>query len=123
KKGTSSASAGLQMLDHQAVLRVAPGLQRLQSARCINSDCRKELRQGRGRAAVEAEPRALRQPGDFLERRFGDRIVPFLESKYGNAVQPEPAGLVGEVVDILLHRVADVDKRVDLGPLRLLQRV
>ena len=58
-----------------------------------------------------------------LKARFGGTVTALLEDEDRNAAQTELAGLFGQVVDALLHGVADIDQRIDLAARRLLQRM
>ena len=58
---------------------------------------------------------AARQPRDLPEGALGLGVATFLEHEHRHADQAELAGEPGQLVDILLHAVADIDQRVDLA--------
>src|SRR5690606_6717131 len=111
------------MFEHQVVLRPSARRQCLDPTGCEHGHSRKELRQIVGCIAVKAEPRAARKPGNFFEGACREWVITFLKDEDGDALQAKLTGLCGKIVHLLLHRVADEDKRVDLATCMLLQRM
>ncbi len=72
-----------------------------------------------GGAWIEAAIGATRQPRNLAKRLLGDRIVALLEHEGGHAEQAELACGMAEIVELLLHRVADEDQGLHLGDLGL----
>src|SRR5438477_9608995 len=68
---------------------------------------------------MEAEIGATRQPGDFLKSMPCHAIIAFLEHEERHIEEPDLAGDLAQAVDILLHRIADIDGSTDLVPARL----
>src|SRR5690606_2999029 len=97
--------------------------QRLDATGCEHGHSRKKLRQIVGCIAVKAEPCAARKPGNFFEGACRERVITFLKDEDGDALQAKLTGLCGKIVHLLLHRVADEDKRVDLAACVFLQRM
>ena len=70
-------------------------------------------------ASTDAEERSKRnQPPRVTraisaERVLGDGVAAFLEHEHWNTAQAELAGRLDEIVDALLHRIADIHERVD----------
>jgi hypothetical protein len=88
-------------------------LQRLAPAGGIDGDRRQEVPQLRRRAGIETAVGALGEPGDLAEGALGARVGALLEQKHRHAEQSQLAGATAQVVDVLLHAVADIDQRVD----------
>ena len=100
--------------------RAAPGerLQRLAPARGIDRDRRQQLAQLRRRAGIEAAVGALGEPRDLAEGFLRAGVCALLEQEHRHAQQRQLARPAAQIVDLLLHAVADVDQRVHatLGP-------
>ncbi len=64
------------------------------------------------RAGIEAAIGAARQPGDLAIGVLGHRVVALLEHEHRHAEQAEFAGRLAQIVDLLLHGVADEHHRL-----------
>src|SRR5690606_40139122 len=117
-----SSLAAAKMFEHQVVLRPPACGKRLDPAGRENRHSREKLRQVFRCIAVEAEPRAARKPGNLFEGTCRERVITFLKDEDGNALQAKLTGFCGKIVHLLLHRVANEDKRVDLATCMLLDR-
>mgnify|MGYP001499261005 CR=1 FL=1 len=69
-----------------------------------------ELRSGAG---VEAAIGAARETGDLAEGALGARVGALLEQEHRHTQQGQLAGAPAQIVDVLLHAVADIDQRID----------
>ena len=86
--------------------------ERLLAAGGIGCDRAQQFAQLRGRADIETAIGAARQPRDLAIGVLGDRVVAFLEHEHRHAEQAELAGARAQIVDRLLHGVADEDQRL-----------
>src|SRR6185312_11550266 len=93
--------------------------ERTHSARGIGCGRAQELGKLMRRTRVEAAIRAARQPRDFAERLFGDRIGALLEHESWHPEQPELTCGVTEMVELLLHGIAHEYQGLDLPRLGL----
>ena len=102
----------------------APPLgQRLHAAGGIDRGGPQQFGQLSGGVDVEARIGAAGQPGDLAEGALDRRVAPLLEDEDAQAEHAEFAGDGGEIVDLLLHGVADEDQHVDLLLAGLLARM
>ena len=88
--------------------------ERLHAAGGVGGDRAQQFAQLMRGAGVEAAIGAAREPRDLAIGVLGDRIVAFLEHEDRHAEQAELAGGGAQIVDLLLHGVADEDQRLHL---------
>src|SRR5882757_8203035 len=93
--------------------------ERTHAARGIGRGRAQELGELVSGARIEAAIGAARESSNFAKGLVGDRIVALLEHESGHAQKPELAGGVTEIVELLLHRIADEHQGLYLGGLRL----
>ena len=76
-----------------------------------------------GGAGVETAIGASREAGDLAKGLLGDRIAALLEHEGRDRQEPKLARCVAEIVQVLLHGVADEHQRLHLGLAGLARRV
>src|SRR5262249_20340195 len=89
-------------------------LQGLASAAGVHGNRSQQRAELAGRASIELAIGAPRQPRDLLEGPLGLRLASLLENEHRHAKQRELTGPRAELVDILLHAVANIDADIDL---------
>ena len=112
----------LQQPDGAAAARLEVG-ERLHAARRIGRDRAQQFGKLMRRARIEPAVGAARQPRDLAERLLGDRVMALLEHERRHAEQTECAGRSAQIVDRLLHRIADQHQRLHLALLGLAPRM
>src|SRR5262249_20011337 len=70
-------------------------------------------------AWIEAAIGTPGEPRDLAERLLGDRIVALLEHEGRHAEEPQLAGQMTQIVELLFHGVADEDQRLHARAARL----
>src|SRR5438034_449206 len=98
----------------QRIAASAPAevLERLVSAGGIDGNGAQELCQLMGAARVEGAIGAAAQPGQLLERRRRNLIPAFVEDEGRQSQDAQLTGEMTEIIDRLLHAIADEDERV-----------
>src|SRR5688572_7849476 len=99
-----------QLLQQLPSSTTCQGLQRLAPAGRVHRDSSKQLAELRGRTGIETAVGALGQPGDFAEGFLGTCVRALLEKEYRDAQQSQLPGAAAQIVDVLLHAVADIDE-------------
>jgi len=89
----------------------------------IDGHGRKELAQLCCRSRIEAAIGALGEPRDLAEGGRRTRIRPLLKQEHGHAQQGQLAGAAAQIVDLLLHAVANIDEGTYRPLSRLAARV
>src|SRR5262245_65681758 len=72
---------------------------------------------------IEAAIGPAGEPRDFAERLPRDRIIALLEHEGWHAKETEFAGRMAQIVELLLHGIADEYQGLSLGLLGLTARV
>ena len=86
--------------------------ERLDAAGGIGRDRAQQFAELMRRAGIEAAIGAAREPRDLAIGVLGHRVVALLEHEDRHAEQAEFAGRRAQIVDLLLHGVADEDQRL-----------
>src|SRR5262249_27026941 len=102
-----------------AVSSMRQALERLPASGGIYRHCGQKLAKLACRTGIEPAIGAFGQSRDLAVGAFGSGIAAFLEQEPGNAEQAALAGACSDIVDALLHGIANIDRRVDALLLRL----
>src|SRR5690606_39137002 len=116
RKYCIAPSASLHLGQQQARAGAFPGgaelLKCRTSAGSIDGHGPQQRAQLVSRSLVERAPGALGEPRDLAEGHLRSRVASFLEQEHRDAMKRQLAGAAAEVVDRLLHAVADIDEGV-----------
>src|SRR5262249_56943899 len=99
------------------------GARRAQPARRIGRCRPQQVAELMSSTGIEAEMGPAGEPRDFAERLPRDRIIALLEHEGWHAKETEFAGRMAQIVELLLHGIADEYQGLSLGLLGLTARV
>ena len=121
-KGLTLPDLVSELANHGAAV-FAEALQRPATARRIHCYGTQQVSELACAARVEMTIGTVSEPGDVPECPLGDGIVAFLKQERGDPEQAEFPRPTSQLVDVLLHAVADEHQGIDPAGLCLLHGV